>query len=488
MPRVHWLVPLSLALCLAPTGAGAAPGPGAAEKPAIERTVRASIEWALTRDTLALYSALAHDSTLFIFHPDSKSTIEGFAAFRAMCERTFLDPRFRATDSRLRDLRIRVSPRGDAAWYSCRLDDHAEWNGRRTGWDDARWTGVLEKRDGRWVIVQMHFSLASDAVTAQAQRDDLPAAGAGPYLGQPPPGPEPRLFAPGLVSGGGSERDIAVAPDGRTILFGVITARLATIMETRLEGDRWTEPVAASFAADTAYRHFEPCFSADGRRIYFLATRPTAGETRQPGWANQNIFYAERRDDGSWSEPRDLGLPVNTAGREFFPSLARDGTLYFTRGLPEANRAVIARSRLVDGRYQPPDTLPAPVNGRGTIYNAFVAPDQSYLVACVDDRPGLAPPGPRYMVFFRGPGDAWSEGVDLAARAPMGSGNAGSPCVSPDGRCFFFGSTTARPEPPAPRTPLTLRALRESEARAGNGGMDIWWMDAAFLEALRPAR
>ncbi len=34
--------------------------------------------------------------------------------------------------------------------------------------NDARWTGVLEKRGGKWVIVQMHFSLASDKVRAEA--------------------------------------------------------------------------------------------------------------------------------------------------------------------------------------------------------------------------------------------------------------------------------------------------------------------------------
>mgnify|MGYP001411197382 FL=1 len=42
------------------------------------------------------------------------------------------------------------------------LDDHAEWNGQPTGWDDCRWTGVLEKRGGRWLVVQMHFSFPKD--------------------------------------------------------------------------------------------------------------------------------------------------------------------------------------------------------------------------------------------------------------------------------------------------------------------------------------
>jgi len=30
------------------------------------------------------------------------------------------------------------------------------------GEENGRWTGVIEKRDGRWVVVQQHFSFASD--------------------------------------------------------------------------------------------------------------------------------------------------------------------------------------------------------------------------------------------------------------------------------------------------------------------------------------
>jgi ketosteroid isomerase-like protein len=57
-------------------------------------------------------------------------------------------------------MRINISNSGDVAWYSAILDDFGEWNGKPTAWRNTRWTGVLEKRDERWVIVQMHFSFA----------------------------------------------------------------------------------------------------------------------------------------------------------------------------------------------------------------------------------------------------------------------------------------------------------------------------------------
>lgn len=136
--------------------------PTESERLAVEKVIHDSIGWALTKDLDRLFSIVAQDEHLFIFHPDSKSTIVGFEAFKSLGERVWMKDEFRATDYAVRDLRVRYAELGNAAWYSCMLDDHAEWNGRRIGWDNCRWTGTLEKRGGTWVIVQMHFSFPKD--------------------------------------------------------------------------------------------------------------------------------------------------------------------------------------------------------------------------------------------------------------------------------------------------------------------------------------
>ena len=46
----------------------------------------------------------------------------------------------------------------------------------------------------------------------------------GPYLGQEPPGLEPRLFAPGVVSTGLATRDLAMTPDGDELYFRSLLA------------------------------------------------------------------------------------------------------------------------------------------------------------------------------------------------------------------------------------------------------------------------
>ena len=136
------------------------------ERVEIEKVIDASIGWAMTKDLDLLYSSLAQDSSFFIYHPDSRSTVIGFEMFKKASD-FWMSPDFKATHYKIWDLRINISNSHDVAWYSCMLEDCAEIRGEPACWEDTRWTGVLEKRDGRWVIVQMHFSFAADKVLAE---------------------------------------------------------------------------------------------------------------------------------------------------------------------------------------------------------------------------------------------------------------------------------------------------------------------------------
>jgi len=51
---------------------------------------------------------------------------------------------------------------GEVARFYCVLDDINTDKGEPASWGNARWTGGVEKRDGRWVVVQQHFSFAGD--------------------------------------------------------------------------------------------------------------------------------------------------------------------------------------------------------------------------------------------------------------------------------------------------------------------------------------
>jgi ketosteroid isomerase-like protein len=138
-----------------------------AEKAAVARVVRDSICWALTKDRVLQESTMAHDEDLFVLWTDSKSATTGWSEYSKLYD-TWMDPRFKATLTEVRDLRVHLSRSGDVAWYSATLDDLGEWDGKPVGDRDIRWTGVLEKRRGKWVVVQMHGSVAKDKVVKPA--------------------------------------------------------------------------------------------------------------------------------------------------------------------------------------------------------------------------------------------------------------------------------------------------------------------------------
>ena len=140
------------------------------EKAAVEKAINDCIMWPYPEKNVdRLLGSVAHDPSFFIFHPDSKSTMIGFDAFKKMIDELFMDDALVATTTEIKDLRINLSGSGDVAWFSCLLDDCGKFKDRKWEWINSRWTGVLEKRNGKWLILQMHFSLPSD------RQDDSPA-------------------------------------------------------------------------------------------------------------------------------------------------------------------------------------------------------------------------------------------------------------------------------------------------------------------------
>jgi len=130
------------------------------ELPLIENSIRNVIGWAKNKDFKLLYSVIANDSGYLEVSPGGRVT-RGIDDFRKN-EEFWGDPGFKAVGFEIRDLKITLSQSGTVAWFYCVLDDINEWKGEPASWLNTRWTGVLEKRNGSWIIVQMHFSFPKE--------------------------------------------------------------------------------------------------------------------------------------------------------------------------------------------------------------------------------------------------------------------------------------------------------------------------------------
>lgn len=127
----------------------------------IRKILNDAFGWALTKDRARFEEIFTNESDFFSYFPDSKSTVSGWEKFSNVLD-GWMDQRNKALGFDIRGLRIVLSRSGDVAWFSAVVDDEGEFDGKPWGAKDIRWTGVLERRSERWVIVQQHMSEAID--------------------------------------------------------------------------------------------------------------------------------------------------------------------------------------------------------------------------------------------------------------------------------------------------------------------------------------
>lgn len=126
------------------------------EKKNIEKAINNVIGWAVNKDFNLFFSTISDDSNFVSVTPYDRVKF----GFKAVLDDTafWASPDFKAVRHKIYDLKINISNSGDVAWYYCRLDDINTWKGKPANWENIRWTGVLEKRNGKWRVVQQHFS------------------------------------------------------------------------------------------------------------------------------------------------------------------------------------------------------------------------------------------------------------------------------------------------------------------------------------------
>jgi len=308
----------------------------------------------------------------------------------------------------------------------------------------------------------------------------------GPWLGQTPPGDEPVLFAPGIISTHLFNRDLVMTGDGHEIWFGFGAGGTLGMAVTRIEDGRWTEPGIAPFSTFPHYADFEPALSPGGDRIYFLSNRPPPGreDDFRPGtWGFQHIWYADRTATG-WSEPHLLPAPVTVEGEnQFYPSLTAEGVLYYTSSLP-GGKPTMMRAEPGGEFFAEPEPLDAGWNREGAPYNCFIDQRERFLLICMADEEALG--AADYWISFRGPDNTWSEKINLGEKVNLPGGQASSASLSPDGRYFFFATTRVALEEMMSGPRATFDEIMACARSPENGNPSIYWMEADFLENLRP--
>ncbi len=199
----------------------------------------------------------------------------------------------------------------------------------------------------------------------------------------------PIKFEPGKISNGGVF-GLTISPDGNTALWVESNGRRDTLIikESQKINGVWQEPVIASFSTTTAaWKDIDPVFSPDGQQVLFQSTRPVPDQPNRTGFD----IWAVKRTAKGWSAPYHLGNIINTDVSESYASITTSGHIYFMKeNENKQGNSDIYVSRLVNGIYQNPENIGAPVN---TIdhreSNPFIAADESFLIYFSSDPKGL---------------------------------------------------------------------------------------------------
>jgi Tol biopolymer transport system component len=211
---------------------------------------------------------------------------------------------------------------------------------------------------------------------------------------------------------------ITFEPDGKTLYYVTVdyTKKMEVIKYSVFRNGKWSVPKFAEFSGK--YRIETPRVSPDGMKFFFTYATP----------GQENIYVMNKTSNG-WSEPIDLGSPINTPAFEGCPSVALNGNLYFFSSRDGNFR--IYCSRFVDGSYSEPVALDMNNNKDG-IGEFFIAPDESYLLYDISTAPDSCQ---LYISFNRN--GSWSIPQNLGKEINF-SNFQKRPCVSPDGNYLFY--------------------------------------------------
>jgi len=307
----------------------------------------------------------------------------------------------------------------------------------------------------------------------------------GKYAGQKPPGMKAEIFAPGIVTSNLHDDGSPVfTPDGKEIYWRVWGLPRSIIVFIKEENGIWSRPKVVPFSGK--YMEGRICISPDGKRLYFSSNRPLQGSGEPK--KDFDFWYVEREGEG-WSEPINLGVPVNSEYDEVDMSISQNGTIYFHRERSPENEFDILYSRFENGIYTEPENLGKPVNTENIEAAPYIAPDESFLIYGSDGLPDLMGQGDLY-VSYRKKDASWTEPKNLG-ESVNSKYDEKFTSMTPDGKYLFFVSTRPRQlEASYSRTPVSYEEVKSItefylSPKLKPFFCDIYWIDSKILNYIK---
>ncbi|WP_339634569.1 OmpA family protein [Bizionia echini] len=177
------------------------------------------------------------------------------------------------------------------------------------------------------------------------------------------------------------EASVAITNDGNTMYFTRDnvnkknkpvydkkgTSHLKIYKATKAQDGSWDQVLELPFN-DDIYSTGHPTLSPDNKILYFVSDR-------EGGFGQTDIYQVAIRGD-SYDAPVNLGPKVNTEGREMFPFVAKDSTLYFSSdGYLNLGLLDIFKTNILKDEEAEVENMGAPYNSGFDDFAYFVDSD-----------------------------------------------------------------------------------------------------------------
>jgi OmpA-OmpF porin, OOP family len=174
-----------------------------------------------------------------------------------------------------------------------------------------------------------------------------------------------------------NEGAATISGDGKTLVFtscnrpdGIGDCDLYISFKT---GNEWSKPMNMGPNVNSRAWDSQPSLSADGRTIYFSSNRGG-------GLGKEDLWVTYQQEDGSWKKPVNMGSTINTPERDMSPAIHISGsTLYFVSDgrLGLGGLDVYKSSLDKNSRWSEPQNLGYPLNTSADEGSLFISPDNN---------------------------------------------------------------------------------------------------------------
>ncbi|MCR4964245.1 MAG: OmpA family protein [Bacteroidales bacterium] len=182
----------------------------------------------------------------------------------------------------------------------------------------------------------------------------------------------PRKVLASPVTTGYNEGAQSISPDGNYLLYTMCNADYGLgscdLYWAKRIGDRWSRPRNFGTPVNTGAWESQPSMAADGVTIYFASSRPG-------GFGGMDIWKTTMTSEGAFTAPENLGATINTPEDDAAPFIHSDGhTLYFASNgrVGMGGYDLYYSTLLPDGSWSEPKNLGYPINTWNDEINIFI--------------------------------------------------------------------------------------------------------------------